>query len=235
MIKENLEKLSNLFSLQCPLYIVGGFVRDKLLGLNPTDVDLCSKLTLEEVEELLKGSSFKINIKNKALGTATIYNNEISFEYSVFRCEEYREEKAGRHSPSRVHFVDTLQVDATRRDFTINTMYYNLNTNELIDLYDAKNDLNQKLLKMVTPTTLNYDGERILRLIKFASLLSFKIEEQTRASAKANANKVNDLSENVKKKFLNIINGYSLQQKQIAKNYLLDFNLNDLADLVITN
>ena len=228
MIKENLGELSSIFKNHSPLYIVGGFIRDKLLGLNPSDVDLCSALTLDKVKEILQGTKFKICVKNKTFGTATITNEEITFEYSVLREDFYKNGKFYKHSPDKVIFTSNINIDATRRDFTINTMYYNLLTNELIDIYNARNHLEQKILKMVTPTTLNYDGERILRLVRFAVSLNFSIEENTLDSAKRNAKNVLALSESVKKKFLDNTKSYSNEQKQRLKDLLKDLQLTEL-------
>ena len=232
MLSNNLISLSELFKNVSPLYIVGGFIRDKLLNKNSLDIDLCSALTLYEVENVLKDSNFKLKIKNKTFGTASIYNDEVNFEYSVFRKDTYSSKNAGRHSPKKVEFVDSLKVDAQRRDFTINSIYYNLCTGELIDLFNAKNDIECKKLKMVTPTTLNYDGERILRLVRFVAELNFSIDNKTLNSAKQNAKNVLELSKTCISKFLNHTKTYSKEQQEKAKKLLDELDLSDIGKLI---
>ena len=228
MIKNNLVTLSKLFEKHSPLFIVGGYIRDKLMGLNPTDVDLCSALKLTEVEEILKGSNFNLEIKNKQFGTARIYNNEISFEYSVFRKDYYSKTNLGKHSPNKVEFVNSLKIDSERRDFTINALYYNLTTNELIDLYNAKEHIEKKIIKMICPITLNFDGERILRLARFVGF-GFKVEEETLKSAKINTRNVLNLNSNIITKYLTLVNNYPQKQRQKIKEFLLLLNLKELA------
>lgn len=233
MIKNNLEALSDIFKVYSPLYIVGGFVRDKLLGLEPTDVDLCSALPLNKVKEILKNTNFNLKIKNEQFGTACIFNKEINFEYSVFRKDIYKKGKFAKHSPYKVEFVDNLNIDSARRDFTINAMYYNLINNELIDLYNGKRDIENKLIRVVNDTTLNYDGERILRLVKFAGQLDFEIEEKTLELAKNNSKNVLELSNTIVQKFINSINKFNQVQKQKVKTLLETLNLSKLANLIL--
>lgn len=232
MLEKNLKLLSELFKNKTPIYIVGGFIRDKLLSINSSDIDLCSNLNLSELENILKNSNFKLKIKNIKLGTAIIYNNEISFEYSVFRREIYSNNKQGKHNPEKIEFITELKEDALRRDFTINSLYYDICSNKLIDIFNARKDINNKLLRTVTTKTLNYDGERILRLIRFACELNFKIEEKTLISAQANAQNVFLLSKNKLEKFVNIFKTYSEEKKLKVTKLLNLFNLQQISKLI---
>ncbi len=229
MLEEHLLILSEIFRTSSPLYVVGGYIRDKLLNKSATDVDLCSALSLKEVEELLINTPYNLKIKNKSFGTAIIYNKEINFEYSVFRKEIYSQNKQGKHSPKIVEFVKDINIDAMRRDFTINSIYYNLDTGETIDIFNGKNDIKNQTLKMVTPTTLDYDGERILRLARFMTELNFNIDDVTYKSAKNNAKNVLLLSEASILKFTNSIKHYSTSKKNKIKNFLKSLNLDTIS------
>ena len=85
--KRDLKKLALLFEEHSPLFVVGGYVRNKYMDLPLGDIDLCSACSLQEVAEILKGTEFKLNIKNKKLGTAEIIFGNNTYEYSRYlRC-----------------------------------------------------------------------------------------------------------------------------------------------------
>ncbi len=194
-VSSTLKKLTDLFP--CDLFIVGGHVRNCLLGIEQdiqNDVDIVSELTLDEVAKILNKTSFDFKVKSRNLGTAIITYNEERFEYSTFRRELYNE--SGQHTPERVEFITDVTEDAKRRDFTINCIYYNLKTDELHDVYHGIDDLKKKVLRTVeTPEfVLSKDGARILRLFRFQCELGFKIEKETLQAAIKYADNVRDIS-----------------------------------------
>ncbi|MBO5394417.1 MAG: CCA tRNA nucleotidyltransferase [Clostridia bacterium] len=180
-ISKNLEKLSQLFP--CELYVVGGYVRNHLMGIAQDDVDIVSRLSLEEVEKILEGSEFTFKIKNKMLGSALITIDEEKYEYTTLRRDFYAD--GGAHMPERVEFVDSVKEDAKRRDFACNAIYYDIKNDKLIDFYGGIDDIAKRTLKTVeTPDeVLCHDGVRILRLFRFQCELNFKIEKQTLLAA----------------------------------------------------
>ena len=181
--KKELRTLAKLFEEHSPLFVVGGFVRNKILNIPSSDIDLCSFCSLDEVNKILKDTEFTIVTKNKKLNTAEIHYKNETYEYSTFREEFY---EGGKHNPSIVKFDTNIVQDAKRRDFTINCIYYSLSTHEVIDFYGGTIDLNKKQIKTIeTPeSVLKDDGARILRLARFASELSFKVEKNTFKTAK---------------------------------------------------
>ncbi len=191
-ISENLKKLSKYFPEN--LYIVGGYVRNKLLGIESGDVDLCSCVDIEEVAKRLEKSPYSVKIKNLKLGSILIYNKTESFEYTAFRKEIYGDD--GRHCPVSVERTDKLEEDVLRRDFSINCIYYNINKDECVDLCHGIVDLSDKLVRTcVNPDDVfKNDGERILRMVRIAGELGFKIEKTTLASAKKFVNNVKEIS-----------------------------------------
>ena len=178
-ISKTLQKLAKEFEKKnCHLYIVGGFVRDSLLGYNPQDIDITSSMRIEDVEKICQKLKFKCKIINKHLGTLLISAPKEKYEYTTFRKESYAR---GMHSPDKVEFVDDIKLDALRRDFTINALYYDIANDEIIDLLGGKKDLEQGIIRTCNDPmiTLKDDGLRILRCIRFASTYNFKFDKKT--------------------------------------------------------
>ena len=177
-ISKTLQKLAKEFEKKnCHLYIVGGFVRDSLLGYNPQDIDITSSMRIEDVEKICQKLKFKCKIINKHLGTLLISAPKEKYEYTTFRKESYAR---GMHSPDKVEFVDDIKLDALRRDFTINALYYDIANDEIIDLLGGKKDLEQGIIRTCNDPmiTLKDDGLRILRCIRFASTYNFKLTKK---------------------------------------------------------
>ncbi len=191
-ISDNLIKLASHFP--CELYLVGGSVRNALLGIKQDDFDICSRITPEKLVSLLKNTDFKVKVKNKSLGFCTISIGEETFEYVTLRRDVYAE--GGNHQPERVEFVDNVQEDAARRDFTCNAIYYDIKNDKLIDFYGGIDDIKHKVLRCIenADMVLSHDGVRILRLFRLACELGFKIEKETLAAAVKYSGNIRDLS-----------------------------------------
>ena len=179
-ISKNLEELAKLFP---ELYIVGGYIRNQIMGIKNDDIDIVSPLTLDEVEALLKDSEYIVKIKSKVLGSAIISCGDEKYEYTTFRKDYYPE--GGVHLPERVEFIKSVREDAKRRDFACNSIYYDIKNDKLYDFYDGINDIKRRIIKTVeTPDEIFcHDGVRILRLFRFQCELNFKIDKQTLESA----------------------------------------------------
>ncbi len=192
-ISQPLNRLASLFPTE--LYVVGGFVRNQLLGVKNDDVDICSSLTLDKVEKLLKGSEFEFKVKSKILGTATIKRGEEIYEYTTFRRDFYPE-NSGQHSPESVEFIQSVEEDAKRRDFTCNAIYYDIKNDKIVDFYNGQEDVKKRILRTVeTPDEVFcHDGVRILRLFRFQCELNFKIERETLESAFRHKENLRDIS-----------------------------------------
>ncbi len=191
-ISENLKKLAKLFP--CELYVVGGFIRNTIMQIEKDDVDICSALTVDEIEQLLKDTAFKVKIKSKTLGSALISIKDEKYEYTTFRKDYYP--NGGQHLPEKVQFIKDVKEDAKRRDFSCNAIYYDIKNDKILDFYDGINDIKHKILKTVeTPEeVLSHDGLRILRLFRFQCELNFKIDKQTLQSAIKYKNNLRDIS-----------------------------------------
>jgi len=233
-INNELKELAKIFKENnSTLYIVGGYVRDSLLNIKNKDIDLCSKSTLSEVESFLSKTECKFSITNESFGTAKISINGKSYEYTTFRKDYYDE--SGSHCPKSVEFIRNIEEDAKRRDFTINAIYYDISSDKIIDFFNAQKDLSNCLLRAISPIeeTLRYDGERILRMVKFETKLNFKIEKETWETAIKFENNLKTLSKIAIKKFLKSIDNYTLKQKEQMKQTLILLDANFIAKQII--
>jgi len=190
-VSDNLKKLAKYFPEG--LYVVGGYVRNQILKIPNSDVDLASSVDIEEVANRLKDSEFFVKIKNLKFGSVLISIGAESYEYTAFRKESYGD--GGRHCPSHVERTDKIEVDAVRRDFSINAIYYDINKDEIVDYFHGIIDIKQKVIRCTgkPENILKNDGERILRMIRFAGELDFKIDKEALAGAKKYVSNVADL------------------------------------------
>lgn len=172
--KEIIEYVQSLFPKT--VYAVGGCVRDILLGKEVNDYDFCSSMTTNEVKEHLKGKH-RAYLVGERYGTVGFVCFSQKIEITTFREEEY----ATHSRKPNVTFGTDLRTDLSRRDFTIGAMAYDCRKHKLIDYFDGQKDLNQGILRAVGSPRLRFkeDSLRILRCIRFATTLGFKIEENT--------------------------------------------------------
>ncbi len=156
-------------------YIVGGAVRDQILGVPLTDVDITTNAKVDEIKEVF--SDCKIIETGIKHGTVTVIKNSLTYEITTFRQDGQYSDL--RH-PESVKFVSTLKEDLSRRDFTINAMAYSKESG-LVDLFGGLDDLNNGIIRTVgdAEKRFNEDGLRILRAVRFSSKLGFKIEDNT--------------------------------------------------------
>lgn len=156
-------------------YVVGGCVRDSVLGKEPADWDLTTSALPEQIEEVF--SDCRTLNYGKQYGTIGVVLGNDKYEVTTYRIDgDYSD---SRH-PDRVSFSSSLKDDLSRRDFTINAMAYN-DTDGLIDFYDGQRDLRYGVIRCVGVATNRFaeDALRILRALRFASTLGFSIEPIT--------------------------------------------------------
>lgn len=156
-------------------YVVGGCVRDSILGRQPEDWDITTSATPGETKALFE-KTFDTGIKH---GTVTILLDREGFEVTTYRIDGKYEDN--RH-PKEVTFTRSLKEDLLRRDFTINAMAYN-EKEGLVDIFGGLTDLKEKRIRCVGDAKQRFleDALRILRGIRFAAQLGFSIEDETRA------------------------------------------------------
>lgn len=162
---------------------MGGWVRNKLCGLPLNDIDICGGLHSEDFEKVCGICGFEYKVVNAKLGTYLVIAGDEKYEYTPFRIENYN---LGKHAPEYVEWTDDIRVDARRRDFTCNAIYYDILADRVIDFYDGQKDIQKGVLHAVeTPEfVFSSDGLRILRLVRFACQLGWKIDRHTFKVAK---------------------------------------------------
>lgn len=187
-IELNNEVKEFIKGLDDKIYLVGGFVRNSLLGMPTSDIDVAGP---KPAAALKLPSRATFNVINHRMGTAQIVCDDIKIEYTPFRVEVY--DKGGEHKPAQVFFTEDLNADAVRRDFCCNAVYYDVNEDKIIDPMDGVADIEKKVLRGCHKRVFESDGLRLLRLVRLASELGFKIENETALSAKANADLLRDI------------------------------------------
>ncbi|MCG5031319.1 polynucleotide adenylyltransferase PcnB [Mesosutterella sp. OilRF-GAM-744-9] len=160
-------------------YIVGGAVRDMLLGVTPKDFDVATDATPEQVKAcerraIIIGRRFKL--------VHVIFGREV-IECATFRSldtQGVRKDENGRVISDNIY--GEMWEDAARRDFTINSLYYNPATQEILDYHNGYEDLRAKCLRIIGDPEVRYreDPVRMMRAVRIASKLGFRIDEETR-------------------------------------------------------
>ena len=180
-------------------YIVGGFVRDYLMGKKSNDVDITTNARPKDLIKIFPNANFD----NALYGSVTVYLNGIRFEITTYRSEgSYLD---NRH-PDVVSYVDDLKVDLKRRDFTVNTICMD-KSGKIIDLLNAKSDIDNKIIKTVVDSLESFkiDSLRILRAIRFATTLDFDLSLEVKEAIRQSKYLLKDLSINRKKEELDKI------------------------------
>ena len=171
-------------------YIVGGCVRDSILGFEPNDYDITTSATPKVIKEIFRDfKCIDIGIEH---GTVSVVIDDDIYEITTYRIEgEYKDHRR----PENVDFTSKLEEDLKRRDFTINAMAYN-EKEGLIDLFGGNIDIENKIIKTVgNPyNRFNEDGLRMIRAIRFSSKLNFKIEDSTLLAIYDNAQIIKNIS-----------------------------------------
>ena len=155
-------------------YVVGGCVRDSILGRRPDDWDITTSARPEQVKALF-ARTVDTGLKH---GTVTVLMDKEGFEVTTYRLDGDYED--GRH-PKEVSFTASLKEDLKRRDFTINAMAYHPDRG-LVDLFRGMDDMADKVIRCVGDPLERFqeDALRILRAVRFSAQLGFSIEEKTR-------------------------------------------------------
>ena len=201
--------------------IVGGSVRDAILGREIGDYDITTDATPERTAALF--SDFRTVETGIKHGTLTVVIGKTPYEITTYRQDgEYLD---NRH-PSSVNFTRELSLDLSRRDFTVNAMCYN-ERDGLSDLFDGRGDLERRLIRTVGEPERRFseDALRILRALRFASVLDFEIEENTARAVRECAHLLENVSrERIYTEWIKLLSGKG------AHRILSEFS--DIADYI---
>ena len=171
-------------------HVVGGSVRDSLIGRPLGDFDITTNATPDETKAVFEG--YKIVDTGIKHGTVTLVLDGIPYEITTYRVDgDYKD---NRH-PECVTFTDRLEEDLARRDFTVNAMAYDP-TSGLSDPFGGREDAEMKIIRAVGDPYVRFDEDalRILRALRFASVLGFHIEDATSAAARELASRLTFIS-----------------------------------------
>ncbi|GIW63779.1 MAG: HDIG domain-containing protein [Patescibacteria group bacterium] len=185
------------------IYVVGGAVRDALLGKTVDNYDFTTNALPEQILKLFPDASYQNNYGTVLISHTLSNGKKILFEVTTFRKESKYTDF--RH-PEEVVWADTLKEDLERRDFTINAMAFDGKT--IIDLFGGRQDLKNKIIRAVGDPDKRFseDALRLIRAVRFASQLGFIIEPQTAESIKKNASLIKNISwERIRDEVLKIL------------------------------
>lgn len=171
-------------------FIVGGIVRNSIMGREQSDIDITTSALPQQTKEVFKDYTvIETGIKH---GTVTVIIDGAPLEITTYRIEKSYSDN--RH-PDEVEFSTKLKDDCARRDFTMNAVCYNPQTG-IMDFYGGVNDINSGIIRCVgdADTRFKEDALRILRAVRFASVLGFKIEESTRQAIFTNKDLLKNIS-----------------------------------------
>lgn len=206
-------------------YFVGGSVRDVLLHRHVHDVDITTSAYPEEVKELFD-KSIDTGIKH---GTVTVLYGGESYEITTFRTESgYQDFRR----PDHVTFVQKLDEDLKRRDFTINALAMDMH-GDIVDLFNGIEDLKNHIIRAVGNPEKRFheDALRMMRAVRFMSQLEFKLEEKTEQAIKDNHELLKKISvERIREEFVKMgLGPFSRQAFQIFLDTQLSEDVPDFA------
>ena len=185
--------LAELLNSGIKPYLVGGCVRDLILDREPHDFDLCSASEPLDIVKFAVENKHPYNIIGFDYGTVTVFVDGVGYEITTFRKETGYTD--GRH-PDNVSYASNIEEDLKRRDFTINALAYDVENDNIIDLFDGVSDIKNKNIKCVGEPSERFseDHVRILRAIRFAVSLGFNIDDNTSKAIHEYKDKLNFVS-----------------------------------------
>lgn len=195
---ELLKLLNKITEAGYEAYLVGGYPRDVYLGRTTTDYDVTTSATPEELKQIFSD----IDDKDSKYGRATIKIENMVVEITTYRTETDYE----KHRKPTITFAKELSIDLNRRDFIMNTLCIDKNGN-FVDLLGAKKDIDDKIIRVVgdSKKKIEEDALRILRAIRFATILNFTLDEPLKEAISLYKKNLKELSYFRKREELNQI------------------------------
>lgn len=220
MLKDGLYIVNKLEDNGFSAYIVGGAVRDFILSIDSVDIDICTNARVDDICRIFSGAILG------EFGNAIVKHNNSRFEITTFRVEE---NYVNNRKPSSIKYVDNVEEDLYRRDFTMNTLLIDKNR-KIIDYMSGVNDIRMGIIRSVGDANDKFrdDVLRILRAIRFATTLGFKLDNNVVDGINNNKKYLVNLSYNRKKEELDkiFLSDNILDGIELLKRYGLDKELN---------
>jgi len=198
MLKKSLELLNKIENAGYEAYVVGGYVRDYYMKKTSSDVDICTSAKPKDLIKIFKDAI----LPKEKYGSVTLKHKNIRYEITTFR----KEFKYENRKPIEMEYTEELIEDLKRRDFTINSLCMDSKEN-IIDLFDGKKDIDKKIIKSLGDARIKFEEDplRMLRAIRFATVLNFKLDKEVIDAIKINAHLLKNISYDRKKLELNKI------------------------------
>ena len=204
-------------------YIVGGYVRDYLLGIETMDVDICTNAKPKEIMDIFE----TVPVSSIQYGSVSVIYKNHKFDITTFRKEIKYEDN---RKPVKIKYIDNVKKDLLRRDFTINTLCMDKD-GKVLDFLNVRDDLDKRIIKTVGNPRyrIKEDALRILRAIRFATRLKLTIDDKTKHYLKKYGYLLKKLSYERKKQELNKI--FSSSNREIGKRLILELKLDKYLEI----
>lgn len=195
------------------LYIVGGAVRDALLGKPPKDFDLATNALPDTVEQMMAKAGLRTLATGKSFGVINVFTQNGEYEIATFRSDIGSSDS---RRPDSVKFTD-IETDVKRRDLTINALFYDIETGEIVDLVGGVNDLKHGVVRTVGNAEERFkeDKLRIIRAIRFAGRFGSNLDPNVDAALQKDASLEGISGERIRDEFLK-----GLQSAKSVKHFL---------------
>ncbi len=206
------------------LYMVGGTVRDFLLGLPLDDMDVVTDATPEDIKKFLPDASFVF-----ARFGSVSYKTEKKVKFDITTLREEKGYEDARH-PDKIHFVKDLLIDVKRRDFTVNALYMNSKL-EVLDYVNGQEDLNNRTLRMVGNPDLRIkeDPLRIIRALRFSIDYKLNIDSELDKAIRNNISLLDKLNiEKIHQDIRKIKN----KDSSLINKLFEEYNIKHLLDVI---
>ena len=217
MYNKALEVLNNFYSHGYVAYIVGGYPRDMILGIDTNDIDICTNAKPKEIIEIFSNDI----VSDVGYGSVKIIYKKCKFDVTTFRKDIKYE---NNRKPVKIKYVNDIKKDLLRRDFTINTICIDKD-GKIIDLLNAKSDIHNGIVRTVGNPRyrLKEDSLRILRAIRFAVNLDFQIDDKTKYYIKKYGYLLKKLSSSRKREEIDKI--LTSKNKEKGRKLLIELDL----------
>ncbi|MCD8294757.1 MAG: HD domain-containing protein [Clostridia bacterium] len=191
ILNPNLIKLAE--SLPFPLYVVGGKVRDYLSGYVTDDTDICAPMDASVFADYAEKAGYVIARSFRNTGTLKLRRGEEDYEFSSFRTDTY---VRGVHRPEESFFTQDIMLDARRRDFKCNAVYYDIKADSFADPLGGLEDIKNRVMDTVVSAdkVFSEDGLRLLRLARMAAQTGFTPSRECMDGARKNAALIRDIA-----------------------------------------
>jgi tRNA nucleotidyltransferase/poly(A) polymerase len=223
-IPQDIQQIKDVFKKNgFKLFVVGGAVRDALLNKTPKDYDLATDAVPDKVEEIMAKAGFKTLPTGKAFGVINVFTSEGEYEIATMR----KDVGSDGRRPDSVTFTD-IEGDVSRRDLTINALYYDIDTHEIVDLVGGVKDIKNGIVRTVGAPEDRFgeDRLRILRAIRFAGRFGNELDPATDAALQKDSSLEGISGERIRDEFIKGIKSAKSQKhflEMLDKYHLFDW------------